>query len=481
MKWFSFDKQSFKLLGFTVLQAKRQKDCVAYKRWGITFYRKYSRISELIHAFETADKAHQFNLKELDEQIAHYSSDGFAAPKHPIPAKPNRVAFLASILLDMGGHTECLKNMVEFLPPTISTRVFLTAYNKTLREAPIKIKTMQQRTSFAGVNEFTEEINGNYHKNLSVLFKQITDFAPETLFVFTHMDDVFASGILYLLKKYTKIKILYFNHATHRPAVGMSWTDLILEEIPATAYVTQHFRKLNNVYIYGLPCGNVDNLPAYRPESIEETKRALGIPSDCPVSITGCSSYKLFSANRSEYLQMIRRLLEKHKNLFHIIVTQFSKKEEKILNDIFDKSPAKERLKILPFRADFMSLFKCADFFIDSFPMSSALTHLNCMAIKIPSVVKINAEDTTLSFHEYFPPDYAYKFAKVSEMEKGVGLLLSDSGLRKQAAEKNYQYYLATFDSKVMLQKTMRLIKENPANFYEPEIPNNHYNFGINK
>jgi len=113
---------------------------------------------------------------------------------------------------------------------------------------------------------------------------------------------------------------------------------------------------------------------------------------------------------------------------------------------------------LLPYQKNYELAFKCADLFIDSFPMSSALAFIDLMRLKVPYVVKINTENAALSFHEYQAPDFPYMYETVEQMYAGIEELLADETKRLAMVEKNYRHYLDKYEPKAadrILQKVL--------------------------
>lgn len=100
-----------------------------------------------------------------------------------------------------------------------------------------------------------------------------------------------------------------------------------------------------------------------------------------------------------------------------------------------------------------------ADIFIDSFPVSSALTQMDLMRNKVVTVVKINDKNPMLSFHEYQMPGYPYMYTRVSDMEDAILKLLHDRNTRQKIIEKNYKYWLNTYEANIVTQKYIQLIE----------------------
>jgi len=292
---------------------------------------------------------------------------------------------------------------------------------------------------------------------LRQIFDKITSFSPKAIIVFMHMNDAFAAAVLALLKKHTDIKILFVNFAAHHPTLGMSFADLILELSPYNAFVTQKYRNLANTHLIWLAGESEENLPVFSEEQIKETKNKIGVPQNCICSMTGCASYKL----NSEFLEFICRLLEEHENLCHVLITNSTDELKQILYSVFQNSKAKNRLLILNFTANYKPLFKCADFFIDSFPISNDLTTIDLMSLKIPFVSMINKKNIIQSFNEYMPKNYPYVFENLEDLELGVHKLFLDKDERDRIAEMNYEHFLNFFEGKKVTEKILNLLNCN--------------------
>jgi len=334
---------------------------------------------------------------------------------------------------------------LQNIPKNYSTKLFLTKKSKTMRIAKKRMAEMANYTQIDGVNfSFLCE-----KMLLRQIFGKITDFSPKTIIVFMHPNDAFAAATLALLKKHTDIKILFVNFAAHHPSLGMSFADLILEMCPCNAFVTQKYRGLANTHIIWLAGESEENLPVFSEEQIKETRKKIGIPQNCVCSMTGCASYKL----NFGFLEFICRLLEKYENLCHVLITNLTDEQKQIVNN----SKAQNRLLILNFTANYKPIFKCADFFIDSFPISNDLTMVDLMSLKVPFVSMINKKNIIQSFNEFVPKNYPYVFDNLEDLEGGVHKLFSDKEERKKIAEMNYEHFLNFFEGKKVTEKILNL------------------------
>jgi ABC-type cobalt transport system substrate-binding protein len=411
-------------------------------------------------------KEQKNDMRYLDREIERY-----ALEINPLDFEKktidNRIVFLASELYDFGGHTEVIKNIIESLPVEYESKLFLIHKSRTFHYAPVKIKHISQFCEIDGINAgYTSD-----KKNLLRMFNKITKFKPKAIFVFIHNNDVFSVALLACLKKWTKIKIFYSDTASHQFSIGMSFADLILEGMPSTAFITQKYRGFKNTFV-----SRICYLPREKLPIITENLRKEILPSDALCTVSGAAAYKFFENDNSLYLEMIKRLLEKNENLYHILITELTPRYKRIFDSIFKNSFIKNRIKILNFTPNFKSLFKCADVFIDSFPISSAFTMIDLMSLKIPIVVKMNKNNIAFSFHEYLAPNYPYMFENIQEMEIGIENLLFNKEQREQIAQTNYEYFLNFYEGKKYTKNLIDLINCEDLNIvYDKEINENQY------
>jgi hypothetical protein len=140
-----------------------------------------------------------FDTRYLDNKICDYALSLVSCPLKVPSINKNNVAFLASELYDMGGHTELLKNLAQALPKEYKSKLFLTRKMNSEQGAIQKIAEIKKYSEMSGVN-FSWR---NEKQLLNQLLEQVLDFSPNVLITFIHMGDSFAVGLLALLKKYT--------------------------------------------------------------------------------------------------------------------------------------------------------------------------------------------------------------------------------------------------------------------------------------
>ncbi len=441
---------NLKICGWNALRIRYKKENTRFYALGLPLFKIKNDFDEVRADFA---KNKSFDVSNLDKRIDDIISTYQDVKGCTI--NPRRIAFMATKIYDMGGHTKWMRDMQKTLASQYEETLFLTTTETSRKAAPQTLAYLQKISKIKTFKQFS----CSYEKNVREIYDSITDYAPQAIFVFIHTDDAVATAVLALLKRYTDIKIFFVNHATHRPALAMSFADLVLEETPSSAYVTQKLRKIPQTHIVGLISKPEEENPQFSAEEIADMRQKMGIPQGKLCTMSGAASYKFFDTdNSSRYFEMVAKLLTEHPDLYHVVITEMRDFEAEFVQKMFADSPVKERLILLPYQKNYELAFKCADLFIDSFPMSSALAFIDLMRLKVPYVVKINTENAALSFHEYQAPDFPYMYETVEQMYAGIEELLADETKRLAMTEKNYRHYLDKYEPKAaekILQKVI--------------------------
>ncbi|WP_096024134.1 UDP-4-amino-4,6-dideoxy-N-acetyl-beta-L-altrosamine N-acetyltransferase [Campylobacter lanienae] len=449
-----------KFLGLTLLKIRYKNNGAHLSVLSIPIY-KFKKISKLTNLSNEFATNKNFDTRSFDKSIDELIS---AKQKINAPLNRDKIAYLVTLCGDIGGHTKCIRDLIKSLNDRYEQEIFFTQYSICQRYAP---KFLSEIKKFAKIDgddiSFSNRLlpKFNFDKLLSNFSEKIIEFAPKTLMVYIHPDDIFGTAVLAYLKKRTDIKIIYFNHASHYPVLGMSFADVILEGMPTTQKITHEKRHFTNTKIIGLQSLLKDETIYYSNDELQNLRHNLGIKADELVTMSGGAAYKFFDNEKnSDYFEMIKNLLAKEPKLKHVIISGFDSKQNSIIQRIFsNSSELKNRIVFLSYQANFDKYFQMADVFIDSFPVSSALTQVDLMRNKVASVVKINKEIPEFSFDEYQMPDYPYMFEKVEDMKNSILELLYDETKRKEIISKNYEFWLKTYESSVVRDKYIEIIE----------------------
>ncbi len=468
MKLLEITDGQLKICGLSILKIKYKNGCSRFYALGIPLF-KINNPFDAIRAEFAAGQS--FDVRALDERI-----DKIVAAYQNVPScqiNSGRVAFLATKIYDMGGHTKWMRDMQKTLASKYEETLFLTTTRTSQKAAPQTLEYLRQISAIKTFRQFS----CSEEDNIREIYDSIVTYAPRAIFVFIHTDDVVATAVMALLKRHTNIRIFFVNHATHRPALAMSFADLVLEETPSSAYVTQKLRRIRQTHIVGLISKPEEENPHFGADEIAEVRRRMGIPEGALCTMSGAASYKFFDSNGSRYFEMVQKLLTEHPDLYHVVITEFQPHEKQLVEQMFTGSPVANRLILLPYQQNYELYFKAADLFIDSFPMSSALAFIDLMRLRVPYVVKINTENAALSFHEYQAADFPYMYETIDDLYAGVEALLADENKRAEMTEKNYRHYMEHYETKAaagILQRIMQC--ENCTELYDELNPQIKYN-----
>lgn len=403
-----------------------------------------------------------FNTKAIDSAVEAAASGIYENCKSKFKKCANveksSIAILATELYGTGGHTPCLSNFVKSFHNDFQLNIFLSRLSKTNERLPdAKLEEIQRMVPFHGINSSKK----GYASDIINLYNLIVESAPGVIFVYTHPNDVTSAAVLSLIKSQTQIKVVFFNHADHFPSLSMKFSDKIIDARPAGYNLTREKRGYKNNLLIDLQGKSESENALFSKKEVIDKKLELGFKADDLISMTGCTPYKLFDTEESSsYFTMIRDLLTQHKTLNHLIVSNFNELQLKVINNIFKNHEEPfSRLKIVPIQSNFDLLIQLADIFIDSFPQGSALTHIDCMRNKTPTVVKINKEDQFKSFEYYLPENYQYKYESVDAMKDGITQLVNSLENRNETAAELYNYFINRFEFQVVKGKYKQLIE----------------------
>lgn len=455
------NKEKFKFLGLTLYKLENKENKFYFYLFNIPVCQYNKKLSWLI---KVVNRDCDFDMYEKDEKVASVVSDiSCSITKF----NDKNIAYLATQLYDMGGHSKCIFNSVKSLDGIYNQHLFLTKkYRDELKIIPL-LKQYLDVTYVADINWL------KFKRNVKQLVNEICQFAPKALFVYIHPEDILGAAVIAVLKKETDIKIIFINHASHFPNMGMNFADMILDSTRSVK-ITNNRRHLYHNEIIKLQSLKKDETVYYSKEELAQLKEEIGLNKNYQITMSGGSAYKFFDRDTSsEYFEMIKRILRNEKNLYHIVISVLNVEQHAIVDTIFkDAEEEKERLIFLPYQENFDKYFQCADVFIDSFPVSGSLIQVDLMRNKVASVVKINTDNPEISFQDNQMPNYPYMFETVEDMEKGVYELLHDENKRAEIIAQNYEYWLKTYESDVMRDQYINMIERekehiNLIPFYE--------------
>jgi len=416
-----------------------------------------------------------FNSTQLERHIERCACliNPAGKAKDLPPREDNRVGILASTIFDVGGHTECLMRFAESFHDEYDLHLFLT---NTSGDSAVEAKTkLAYLQTILKVN-LLPGAKGAFASKTAALADAILESRVKMLFVYMHMDDVVSSGVLAYLHRHADVKIVFFNHGDHTFSLGFDSADLIIELRRQGQYITQRYRNKQNTVLIPLQGVSQENIRSYTEEELLAKRKEIGLNAVDLVTLSGFSSYKVFKDKKNEYLTLIKDLLLAESRCRHVLVTEISDKERKAVDTVFQGNEhLLERLLIVDRVVEFDLLLQMADLFIDSFPLGSALVHIDAIRNRRPTVIKKNSRNEAYTFYNYLYDGYEYAVEGVDEMRKKTLFLLRSEKERKRVAQRCYQHYLDTYEFETIKQKYKLLIDNyrELSRFHTP-LPDNY-------
>lgn len=446
------------ILGIKVFKYELVDNFFIFYIFGIPF-RKKNNLSEIARKVKIQKN---FFVKAIDKEIENIvlknnkqNNSLFKSNESKDIYINNKVAYLATEIYDTGGHTKCLRDLIASLDGDFSQAIFLTQLATSSKLGAESLNIIKKYSSV-------------YGKNTTILFlkkdsisiaKKIIEFSPKVLFSYIHPNDIVGAGILAYIHFNSNIKTIFFNHASHFPCLGMSFSDLILEGTITNKRITEEQRGFSNCQVIGLQSLSKRETIYYSLKDISLLKCKYNYYDAKYVTMSGGTAYKFFdSEGNSNYFLMIKELLQSEPCLKHVVISNFNNKQILIIKKIFNNNDCYKRLIFIPLQKKFDIFFQSSDVFIDSFPISSALTQIDLMRNKVASVVKINKKNPEYSFHDYQKNGYEFMFENVGDMKLAILDLLHDAEKRKRVVENNYLYWLNTYEKDVVKSKYVNII-----------------------
>lgn len=367
----------------------------------------------------------------------------------------NKLLILNSAIYDSGGHTEVALRLSNVLKNDFDITFLVNNFFSINSEelAPVKTSLIKKIVKFV---EFEPQ---TYEEKIKKLYSYIIDNQFSTIFVNIHPYDVISTVVLALIKKYTAIKICFFNHADHNFSLATSFADILITRLENNKPLVKYLK--NNKKLVNVSFLEKTNQPSvYRKQDIDKKKEELGISQESFISLTGASFYKILSDSNQPYLKLINNLLKDNPTLVHIIIGNEYDNDKNIINKYIKKEFIdNKRLIILPPTSDFDFYINMADLFIDSFPQGSALTLIDCLRNKTVPIVKVNTRYPYKSFQCYLPKDYDYACKTPKEMHNKINYLIKNKNLLKSLQDELYSYYQDRYDIQKVKQFYMEILK----------------------
>lgn len=411
------------------------------------------RFKRLKRALKKAQPLAENDGLRWDQKIAtlaHSVSLKTVKPKIDAPLKG--VGVLVTELYQTGGHSQCVMNFIESMHEDFDLYLFFSNLDRSQTGAPQRVATAKQMAKVDGVN-FRRS---HFSIHLESLFNKVVESGIEVLFCYIHMQDILATAVLSRLKEWTNIKIVFVDHASHLPVLGLSFCHKLVQG----RRVDSPYRAQFDPIVIPWQSKSVDETVYFEAADLLNKRAEIGVPEASFFTLSAFMADKVFVDPELEYFQFIRNLLQKEPRLVHVIVSNLSAEQMAHITKCFVQTPQLlTRLKFLPFTPEYDLLFQSCDLFIDNFPIGSAMMHVEMMRNKGVTIFKRNSVQPKNSFENYAPKNYLYVFDEATSMLKGVTELLHDKPRREVVRSQLHTHFLATFEKAAVKSQFVELIE----------------------
>lgn len=410
----------------------------------LKYYMKYIKYDLLPY-----DKKQNYNKKILEIAEKIFEQKNIKLQKIEMDFKVSKILILNSEINDNGGHTEIALRYINAFKDDFPIYFYLTALrNSSIDTAPAKSQIIKEN-----VYQYYESSDDlNFAQKVVELYNYIIENKITTINVNMHMDDVISCAALGLIKKYTNINIVFWNHGDHWYSLATDFADIIITRCKNNTAITPYLKNYKNVMSLPFLLKD-DSSKIHSKEEIFNKKSELNIPKNSFVTMTGCILDKV----DKNYFNLVKKILEKNPSVYHIFICTMKNNKKRELKNFMGKNS--NRFIILDFVSDFDFYIQLADLYIDSFPQGSALTLVDFIKHSKPVLIKINESESIRSFEEYLYDDYEYSCKTADEMYEKACKIINNKDEYAKISKKVKNHYDVFYNFEKIKSKHRVFIK----------------------
>ncbi|MFX1258968.1 MAG: hypothetical protein ACFFAN_14010 [Promethearchaeota archaeon] len=362
--------------------------------------------------------------------------------------KDYKVAYLASILRDVGGHNILLKHWINILSERYKDQ---DLYISKSDGNPLYYPNLKKSLIKKGVKIFELKSNLSFLERIKNLINLIEFNSPDVLILFTHANDVTIIPALTALTK--KPYTIFFNHADHTFWLGKIISDCIIEQRIEGAKFSKKYRRVEvNQYIIPLTS---------KIKPIKVSKKKFGIPENSTLSISVGGIMKVESPSEHNYYKTIELVLKNFPNHYHMFVTNYPPKT--IPKELVNTSEKIIKRFIIngPF-PNLEPIYGMGDFLIDTFPIGGGMVIADAMACALPIVAFRSKKFSIVSDGGgELPINYPFLTYNYNDFVDRIFQLIQDPQLRKDLGENLYNHFQQNLSPKIVNKLLFDIIDGN--------------------
>ncbi len=372
--------------------------------------------SALAWLYAAASAGAIFPFGQLSDPELEKAVEAIAAslPRPDLGATLGGTAYLTSVIIDHGGHTEL---MLSWLPVTSPPQTVISSEWQDSNEVGITKIAMVR--SFADVHLCPQDLTPlNKVKWIS---EKLAAARPAKAILYMHPGDVISMCAAMAYRIWSSAKIYFCDLSEHTFNVGAYSADHVIESRPAGVTLAANYR--------GVPPEKISLVPLTaraRPASRDTAE----VPEGLSCSLTVSSMYKLLPDGSWHFGWVIGELLRSEPNHCHVVVGDFEENErEKLLREVPDD--VRTRLLWTGPVSNIEPYLRRADFMIDSFPFTGGIVKLEAMRTGLPMVAIANEPLSVVGDTGALPEDYKFVARSNEEVLSMSRSLVGDAKLRQ--------------------------------------------------
>ncbi len=269
---------------------------------------------------------------------------------------------------ETGGHTRVVERWIENAPAEQMHSVIQT------EKAEVDLNTLKNNVKVKNGEYIVFENNLSLEEKAKELRKLGMKY--EYIILHTHMEDPIAT-IAFGTEEFTRPVFLY-NHASHRPWIGKSVADLVLD-IENNDPVTREKRGIKNTYFLGVPSKEISiTIP-----NKEEVRKKLHLPVDKKIIVTSGGEIRYRNIAGKSFFEFLTDIMDDDTCCYVIGVKPDNVEWQKAI--ISSKKDIK-LMGFIDFNNGFLEYLKAADLYLDSYPLGGGTAVIDAISSGTPAL-----------------------------------------------------------------------------------------------
>ncbi|MFT4662283.1 MAG: hypothetical protein ACI8XB_002572 [Patiriisocius sp.] len=329
------------------------------------------------------------------------------------------VVIITSGILEFGGLTQQVENLVKYFPENEKLVVWTTESFSNSNIDSDRGKSISERAEIKKVDTDQNHIYG-----AKEIVNWVENNKVKAFFYFLSPDDTTAFLLPSMLPGHKHILI---NVSHHVFCLGSFQFDAIVDvsdHYYHESVVEERSEQLHKIYLSGR--GELDDLQKIVKNDI---RKDLSIPEEAYLTVTVGNPNKSIWDSDQSYIHIIGKMLMESVDVHHLLIAKGMDKIKDLI--VWHYPKVKNRIHVLNGTRDLIPTLKGCDLYLNSFPMGGALSSLDAIAASL-AIVAIPAqrewfkisEITALSQDEYlsiikmFVNDFEFRLEHAATLQE---------------------------------------------------------------